>query len=200
MAVGAGGYAAAITGGIDLMTGASADAAYEAAYGTFYSAFQGMHNAANQKAAAEANIGAIKQDRINTDMVIAMQQDQAEAAAKVSAAVSGVEGQSVNAVLHQTEVNSSVAQSNNRKNAEQQIENQLASIYQSQSTMLALDNPQVQDISMGRNLASSIAGIATTMGPEMLEGMDGLFGVTSEGTGGDMAINYQSPDMSIQIS
>lgn len=176
MAVGAGGYAAAMTGTADLMTGASADAAYEAAYGQYYSAFQGMHNAANQKVAAEANISAIKQDRINTDIVVAMKQDQAEAAAKVSAAVSGVEGQSVNDVIYQTEVNSSVAQSNNRKNAEQQIENQLATVYQSQSTMLALDNVNVSSPSLAMSLASSAASMVG-MGDELMDGMDGLFGV-----------------------
>jgi len=199
MAAGAGGYAAAITGVADLMTGASADAAYEAAYGQFYSAFAGMHNAANQRTAAEANISAIQQDRINTNVVIAMKQDQAEAQAKVSAAVSGVEGQSVNDVLYQTEVNSSVAQSNNRKNAEQQIENQLATVYQSTSTMLALDNPQVSSPSIAMSLANSAASMVG-MGDELMEGMDGLFGVTSEGTGGDMVINYQSPDMNLQLS
>jgi len=170
------GYAAAVIGVADLMTGASADAAYEAAYGQFYSAFVGMHNAANQRTAAEANIAAIQQDRINTNVVIAMKQDQAEAQAKVSAAVSGVEGQSVNDVLYQTEVNSSVAQSNNRKNAEQQIENQLATIYQSTSTMLALDNAQVSSPSIVMALANSAASMVG-MGDELMEGMDGLFGV-----------------------
>lgn len=179
---GAGGYAAAMTGVVDMMTGASADAAYEAAYGQYYTAFQGMHNAANQKVAAEANIAAIEQDRINTDMVIAMQQDQAEAQAKVSAAVSGVEGQSVKDVIYQTEVNSSVAKSNNRKNAEQQIENQLATIYQSSSTLLALDNVSMQSPSIAMSLANSAAAMSG-MGAELMEGMDGLFGVdTTEST------------------
>jgi len=64
MAGSAGGYSAAILGVADLLTGASADAAYEAAYGKYYSAFKGMKNAANQRVAAEANIAAIRQDQI----------------------------------------------------------------------------------------------------------------------------------------
>jgi hypothetical protein len=212
MAVGAGGYAAAITGVADLMTGASADAAYDIAYGQYYSAFAGMHNAANQRSAAEANIAAIKQDRINTNVVIAMKQDQAEAQAKVAAAVSGVEGQSVNDVIYQTEVNSSVAQSNNRKNAEQQIENQLASIYQSTSTMLALDGTYVSTPSLAMSLGNSAAAMVG-MGADLMDGMDGLFGVDStadvawgddawgNSSGNDiLAINYQQSDMSVQLA
>lgn len=170
-------YAQAFLGVADMLTGASKDAAYEAAYGTYYSAYQGMHNAANAKVAAEANIAAIKEDRINTDTVIAMQQDQAEAQAKVMAAVSGTEGQSVDATIYQTEVNSSVASSNNRKNAEQQIENQLASVYQSQSTMLAMDNPQVDNISTGLNLGTTLIGMAgdESFRGEFMEGIDNMF-------------------------
>ena len=198
MAASTSGYAAAFMGVSDLLTGASKDAAYEAAYGKFYSAFQGMHNAANQKVAAEANISAIQQDRINTNIVIARHQDQAEAQAKVSAAVSGVEGQSVNDVIYQTEVSSSVAKSNNKKNAEQQIENQLSTVYQSTSTMLALDNASVSSPSLARSLATSAASMVG-LGDELMDGMSGLFGVESSGEA-DLAINYQTPDNTLQLS
>jgi hypothetical protein len=174
----AGMYAQSIVGVIDLLSGAGADAAYEAAYGKSYSRFTGMYNAANQRVAAEANIAAITQDRINTDTVVAMKQDQAEAMAKVSAAVGGVEGQSVDSVIHQTKVNSSLASANNRKAAEQQIENQLATIYQSTSTMLALDGPSSKGTSpamAGGKALAQIMGNPTTRGA-MMEGLDGLFG------------------------
>lgn len=184
-------YAQAFLGVADMLTGASADAAYEAAYGQYYKSYQGMHNAANAKVAAEANISAIKQDRINTDKVIAMKQDEAEAQAKVMAAVTGTEGQSVDATIYQTEVNSSVAKQNNRMNAEQQIENQLSAVYQSQSTQLALDNPQVANVSTGLNLTTSVAGMLgdSSYSGELMEGMDSLF--QSEQIAGDMAVNYQ---------
>lgn len=190
---GAGGYAQAFLGVADMLTGASADAAYEAAYGTFYKSFQGMHNAANAKVAAEANIAAVRQDKINTDKVISMQQDQAEAKALVAAAVSGTEGGSVDSVIYQTEVNSSLAQANNRKNAEQQVENQLAQVYQSQSTMLALDNAQVAAPNMALDLLQSGAQFMSTNGDQFMEGIDGMFGAG----GGDteiMAVNYQLPE------
>lgn len=177
----AAGYSQAMLGVVDLMTGASADAAYEAAYGQYYSAFSQMHNAASQKVAAEANIAAIEQDRINTDKVIAMQQDQAEAQALVAAAVSGTEGQSVNDVLYQTEVNSSVASSNNRANAEQQVENQLAQIYQSQTILSGAGNVSVNSPSIGLSAATSAASFMISSGPEMMEGIDSLFGTTTGG-------------------
>lgn len=185
-------YAQAFIGVADVLTGASKDAAYEAAFGQYYKAYQGMHNAARARAAAEANISAIKQDRINTDKVIAMKQDEAEAQAKVMAAVTGTEGQSLDATIYQTEVNSSVAKQNNRMNAEQQIENQLSAVYQSQSTLLALDNPQVAQTSTSMNLATSIAGILgdSSYSGELMEGMDGLFQSAGD-IGGDMAMNYQ---------
>lgn len=192
---GAGGYAQAFLGVADMLTGASADAAYEAAYGPYYKSFQGMHNAANAKVAAEANIAAIRQDKINTDMIISMQQDQAEAKALVAAAVTGAEGGSVDSVIYQTEVNSSLAKANARKTAEQQVENQLAQVYQSQSTLLALDDPNVGSSNMGLNLLQSGVQFMSTNGDQFMEGIDGLFG-SSSGTGdtGIMAMNYQLPE------
>lgn len=177
MAASAGGYASAIMGVADVLTGASADAAYEAAYGKFYSSYQAMHNAANQKVAAEANIAAIKQDRINTDKVIAMRQDSAEAQAKVAAAVSGTEGRSVKDVIYQSEINSSVAKSNNRATSAQQIENQLATVYQSTSTLLAVDAPQVSSQSLGMSLATGIGAIISdeTLRGEVADGVESLF-------------------------
>lgn len=172
-------YAQAMVGVIDLMTGAGRDAAYEAAFGKFYNSYQGMHNAARQRVAAEANIAAVQQDRINTDTVIAMKQDQAQAAAKVAAAVSGVEGQSVDATIYQTEVNSSVAKANNTAYAEQQIENQLANIYQSQSTLLALDNTQTGGTSAGMGMAQGVASIISNpaITSQLMDSYQGLFGV-----------------------
>ena len=196
---GAGGYATAILGVMDFMSGASADAAYEAAYGTYYRAATNMLNAANSKVAAEANIAAITQDKINTDTVIEMNQDRAEAMAKLSAAVNGTSGGSVAATIQQTEFNSSVAQSNNRKTAQQNIENQLAGIYQAQSTLLAVDNPQVQKSNLGLKLAQAGLGYIQSHGQQFMEGIDKLG--TSNGDTGVMAMNYQLPtDNSTMVS
>lgn len=171
----ASGYAAAFVGVADMLSGASADAAYDAAYGKFYSSFAGMHNAANQRSAAEANIAAITQAKIHTNTVISMKQDQAEAKAKVMAAVSGTEGQSVRDVIYQTETNSSVAKSNVANQTSQQIDQQLTAIYNSTSTMLSLDNV---DVSSPNILQSALSGVATVMGDkEMMEDLGDALGI-----------------------
>ncbi len=143
-----GGYAMAFTGIAGVLSGAKADAAYDAAYGKFYSAHAGMFNAANQRVAAEANIAAITQEKIHTNMIISMKQDQAEANAKVMAAVSGTDGQSVKDVIYQTETNSNVAKQNVNRQTTQQIDQQLSAVYNSTSSMLSLDNPSVSSPSM----------------------------------------------------
>ncbi len=146
-------------GTVDMLSGASVDAAYNAAYGKAYQAYAQMHNAANAKVAAEANIAAIKQDKINTDKVIAMQQDQAEALKTVAAAASGTEGGSLDAALYQTQVQSTVAKDNSRKQAEQGIEQQLASVFNAQSTLLAVDEPQFADIDAFGNTIAALSTI-----------------------------------------
>jgi hypothetical protein len=155
-------YAQAVMSTADMLTGASVDAAYNAAYGTAYKAYQGMQNAANQKVAAEANIAAIRQDKINTNKTIQAQQINAEAQAKVLAAVTGTEGGSLDATIHQTKVNSSLAVSNTAQKMDQMIEDQLASVYSAQSTMLAIDSPQVQDIDPLTAAMSSLTGSITS--------------------------------------
>lgn len=195
-----GGYAQAMLGVVDLLSGASVDAAYEAAYGQYYTAYSNRLNAANAKVAAEANIAAITQNRINTDMVIAVNQDKAEAQAKVAAAVTGTSGGSVDSVIYQTEVNSSLAKSNNRKSAQSMVEQQLAQVYQSQSTMLAMDNVSVAKPNIALNLAQAGVQYMSTNGAEFMEGIDGLFGSSGTGDTGIMAMNYQLPDSGVQLS
>lgn len=195
------GYSMAILGVADALTGASVDAAYEAAYGTYYRSQTQMLNAANAKVAAEANISAIKQDKINTDTVINMRQDEAEAQAKVLAAVSGTTGQSVDATIYQTEVNSSLAKSNASREMDRQIENQKASIYASQSTMLAVDDPQINETSSGMDLVKMATGVmsdSSFMG-QLSEGVEGLFKTPSP-VSGNMAVNYQPPSGDIFLS
>ena len=131
-------YGNLIGNAVDLVSGASADAAYDQAFAAQYN-YQMQLNAHNRaKAAAEANLAAVKQDQVNADRVVRMQQDQAEAQAKVNAAFRGVEGQSQEDILYQTEVNAAFATANNRAIAEQGIEQQKANVYNAQiSTPLA---------------------------------------------------------------
>jgi hypothetical protein len=154
-------YAQAVMSTADALTGASADAAYDAAYGTVYKAATQMHNAAQRKVTAEANIAAIKQDNINSATIIGMNQDAAEAQAKVYAAATGTEGGSVNATIYQTEVSSTRAVQQSTKQANQQIENQLSNVYAAQSTLLAVDDPQLQQIDPIMSAVNAVAGNIT---------------------------------------
>lgn len=192
MNAGSSGYASAIIGVADLLTGASADAAYEAAFGPYYTAFANMHNAANAKVAAEANIAAIKQNKINTDIVVNANQERAEAEARLMAAVSGTSGRSVDDVIYQTEVNSTVAKANTKKAMEQSIEDQLSQVYASQSTMLAAGKHNVGNASALSNVAAGLTPLLGMRG-EIMEGIDGLFGTTSGDIINPMAVNYQLP-------
>jgi hypothetical protein len=59
--------------------------------------------------AATKNISAVRKDKVLHNMAIDLRQMEAEAQAKVSAAVAGVEGNSVKQVEYQTEVNAALA-------------------------------------------------------------------------------------------
>jgi hypothetical protein len=150
-------YAQAIIGVADALTGASANAAFDAAYGKYYSAEMNKSNAARAKVTAEANINAIKQQKIHTDALIEMRQNEAEAEAKVMAAVSGTTGGSVDDVIHQTHVSSSLAKQNVKQNVEQQIENQLSKVYTQQTAMLAEDNVDIDRIDPTANLIRDLS-------------------------------------------
>lgn len=163
-------YAQAIIGTVDALTGASVDAAYEAAYGKFYTQYQRMHNAANAKVAAEANINAIRQDKVNTDTFIRQQQDKVEAEIRVAAAVSGATGGSVEDTINQTEIASSFAIRNNAKKLDQQVENQLSNIHTAQSTLLQLDSTSpVADINPLLETAKSLSTISSSQWGEIME-------------------------------
>lgn len=184
-------YGQAIMGVINVLSNTAGKAAYEAAYGKFYQAAAGRLNAADARVAAEANIAAIVQDKINTNTIINIHQSQAEAQAKLAAAVGGVDGQSVNQVIHQTEVNSSLAKANNRRQVEQQLEQQLANVYQATSTASSLSEPLVTKPSIGLGFLEDVSGLIKTDGKNLVEGFDRLFG--EEQTQGDITINYQLP-------
>ncbi len=171
-------------GTVDMLSGASVDAAYNAAYGTAYQAYAQMHNASNAKVAAEANIAAIKQDKINTDKVIAMQQDQAAALKTVAAAASGTEGGSLDAALYQTQVQSTVAKDNSRKQAEQGIEQQLAAVFNAQSTLLAVDEPQFADIDAFGNAIAALSTMTAEQFGEVSETFDKVVDDTKEAFAG----------------
>ena len=109
-----------------LITGSNAKsrAAFNAAYANESARIAGR----NRMNAAQRNLAAIRQDKILTNKSIQLQNTQAQAMTKLSAAVAGVTGNSVEDVSQQQDTNTAFAMANNAKQAEQLSEQFLATI------------------------------------------------------------------------
>ena len=149
-------YGALFASMADLVTGASADAAFVQAYNRTSQLFAQRQQALNAKDAAQQNIAAIEQDRVTSSMQVQMQQDQQEAQVKVAAALAGTEGGSVEMLQRQTEINKAFALSQVNRNADQQIEQYAAEIYASD---YALRNTQTSIQSNAASTPSSLEAI-----------------------------------------
>jgi len=113
-----------------------------ATYNAVYAAEARKTAIAEAKHTAELNISAIEQDKITSNTAIRMRQDQAEAQAKLSAAVAGVEGGSVDAVIYDTERNEAFALNAANQQAEQAKEAQAAQVGSQQSALLSVTEPE----------------------------------------------------------
>lgn len=129
----------------------------KAAYNMAYSKTAQRLNAADARIAAEKNIAAIKQDKILSNSLIRMQQDAAEAHAKVNAAVAGVEGQSVNDVIQMTQTNEQRKLEQVQRAGEQSIEDQLSKAMNAQSTLLSVED---NDVSVTGELFQAFSNIS----------------------------------------
>lgn len=152
-------YATAVTSGIDALAGISADKAYDQTYNQTYAAEAQKANIRNAMHAAELNITAVRKDKVLTNTMIGLQQDQAEAAAKVAAATAGVEGGSVDDIIYETERNEAMAINNANRRSGQAIESQLAQIGTGMSSLLAV-NDDLPDISYVDNLLGAFSSLS----------------------------------------
>jgi len=92
---------------------------------------------------ALSNLAAIKQDRILTNTQINMAQQQAEAEAVISAAVAGVEGQSVLDIIDQTQKSEVYQKHAAAARAEQESEQQLAAIGNQRASLLSIRDDKI---------------------------------------------------------
>jgi len=99
-----------------------------AAYNEAYNKQAQKYATLDAKNTAESNISAINQDKILSNVQIQMNQQEAEAAAQVSAAVAGVEGSSVDAGMYQIGANASMQVAQAEAKADQLTEQQLANV------------------------------------------------------------------------
>jgi hypothetical protein len=132
---------------------AETTAAYNAAYGNLANKL----SAARARSAGERNIAAVNQDKVLSNTKIRQQQDEAEAAARVSAALSGASGASVNATIGQTETNESMALAASKKARDQQIEHLKAGVFDA-TTVLNSKHRQQKSSVLG-NLAKLGASV-----------------------------------------
>ena len=154
-------YAQAISqgiGAIALMAGGD-NAQTIAAYNAAYNASGAKYAALDAKSTAESNISSIAQDKILSNIAIQMNQQQAEAAAQVSAAVAGVSGSSVDSGMYQIGANASMQVAQAEAKADQLTEQQLANVSNAQTgynNVPKVDTPSA--------LAGALTGVANTVG------------------------------------
>lgn len=143
---------------LNLMAGGE-NAGTISAYNTAYDAQYKKYVALDAKTTAERNISAINQDKILSNLNIQMNQQAAEAAAQVSAAVAGVEGSSVDAGMYQIGANASMAKQSAEAQADQLTEQQLANVNSAQVNYNSV--PKVSDTSP---IAAGVAGFGQVVG------------------------------------
>lgn len=138
-------YAQAMVSGVNALqvafTGANAQT--RAAFTAQYQAETAKRNAMEMKSAAQKNIGAVRQDKILSNLSIRLEQGQAEALVKMNAAAAGVEGQSVADARYETVKNAAFATSKVDRLSRQQIEEQLSKIGSAQSALLSVEEPKI---------------------------------------------------------
>lgn len=169
-------YAATASQGVsslNLMMGGK-DATTIAAYNTAYSGVMKRFAAADAINAAEANISAINQDKILTNLSIEMSQQDAQAQLQVNAAAAGVHGGSVDAASQMIDVNATTQRMQIEAEAENLTEQQLAGVYSASLGMSSI--PEVQ--------VTSPVDVVLSMASQV-EASD--FGMGAPGEGGESA-------------
>jgi hypothetical protein len=151
-------YAQAITQGIgtlQLLAGGD-NAGTIGAFNAEYNKFAKQYAALDAKNTAESNISAINQDKILSNVAIQMKQQEAQAAAQVSAAVAGVEGGSVDAGMYSIDANAAMAVSQMEAKADQLTEQQLAMVASAQTTFNSV--PETHTTSAFAGAITEVAG------------------------------------------
>lgn len=141
-------YATAITSGISALAGTAADQVYASTYNQVRATETKKANIRSAMQAAQYNIAAVRQDKVLTNIEVQINQDKAEAAAKVAAATAGVEGGSVDDVMYETEKNEAFAINRANRKAAIDTEGYLSQITSGMSSLLAIneDLPKISYI------------------------------------------------------
>jgi hypothetical protein len=149
----------AVQSGIQFASGLAGVESAEtvARYNSEFQSYSSKLAASRVRTNASRNINAVNQDRILSNVKVAQQQDEAEAAIRVQAAASGVNGGSVEAALYQTEANESFAIAGNKRKAEQSKETLRTEVFN--ATMNMQSNIQHREPSIVGNLLNAASKI-----------------------------------------
>jgi hypothetical protein len=165
-------YAQAAQSGMSTLhlLGGGDNAATIAAYNEQYNAQYKKYAALDAKNTAEKNISAINQDKILSNIAIQMNQQEAEAAAQVSAAVAGVEGSSVDAGLYAIDANAAMQKQQAVAKAEQATEQQLSNVNSAQTDYNSV--PQINAPSAFEGMLTGAAQAFGSLTDEDFAGME----------------------------
>lgn len=147
---------------------AATRAAYDGAYSNQARRIAGR----NRAYAAQRNLATIQQDKILTNNQIQIQNTHQQAMTKLSAAVAGVTGSSVDNVKQQVNTNTVFAKQANERKAEQLSDQFLAEIQGSTASTLGIQDKKISNIGEVMKVMGNISlDDYKTMGQEL-----GLFG------------------------
>lgn len=136
-------YANAVSDGVmagELLVTGSNDQSrrvYAAVYNSTYGTMAKRFASADAKNIMERNIANVQQDKILSNMQLQISEAQQVAQIELSAALAGVTGGSVDAVLNQTRANAVMAKASVSREAEQATQSLLANVNSAQADMLS---------------------------------------------------------------
>ncbi len=150
------------------------------AYNDEYARVSNQYAVMEQIGDIQRNMAAIQQDKVLSDVTIGMKQDQAEAQMKVSAAVAGAKGSSVENSIQQSEFNEQQALSGNKRQTEQAMESELANMGTASKALYSIGDakdPSSYDTgqSMGEMLIGAGSSALSAMTSEDMDSFDNLF-------------------------
>lgn len=128
-----------------------------AAYNEAYSKQAQRIAGRNRQHAAQRNLAAIQQDKILTNNQIQIQNTHQQAMTKLSAAVAGVTGSSVDNVKQQVNTNTVFAMQSNERKAEQMSDQFLAEIQGSTASTLGIQDTKVSSIGELMKVAGNVS-------------------------------------------
>jgi len=132
-----------------------ADAIYDATYNKSMSVF----NAGQQLNAIEGQVANIKQEQILGVANVALNQDAAEAQAKVNAAAAGVSGGSVEQVIYETNKDAAFAVGNINAQADANVDSLQNDIQTASMGLSGANNVQIDVPSFGENLVTGALNV-----------------------------------------